>query len=157
MWTDAVIVAQMRSAVQACLPKEAFLKRDRGDGVFVSNAPVFTPDSVKIPRFRTEQTGMLVRIYPDSYWAGQLEAMCVPAESDLCHSLERFRGIEPSAEAMALFCTGCKLLDAGKSALPTEIEAFGRNVRQLAAVVLRGGTNGGGLYALSLLDAMLKT
>ena len=40
-------------------------------------------------------------------------------------------------------------------AVYAEIAAYDRAVRQLVAVALRGGMDGGGLYALSLIDHML--
>ena len=156
MWNDFHLMDEMRSAVRSHLPEEAFLKRDRFDGLFVSNAPAFAPEIEEIPSFHVEKTGKLIRIRPEEGWIGRLEEEYRDTPEDLSASLARFRGAEISAEAMALFCTGLKLMDAGKGALPGEILQFDRSVRQLAARALRKDIPGGGLYALSLLDGMLK-
>lgn len=154
MWNDLPLA--MRSAVQAHLPEAAFLRRDRCGGLFVSNAPAFGAKLPEIPDFRVESAGKLIRIYPDAIWLLRLEEGFSGTESDLSRSLLRFRNLTPTAEAMGFFCTGLKLLDAGEGASAGEIALFDRDVRQLAARVLRKDIGGGGLYGLSLLDAMLK-
>lgn len=156
MWNKSHLPEEMRSAVQARLPKQAFLKRDRGNGLFVSNALVFDAEIREIPGFHVECAGKLIRIFPDIVWIRKLEEEYADAQDDLSASLVRFKGAEISEEAMALFCTGVKLLDAGEGALPGEIVQFDRSVRQLAARTLRKDVSSGGLYALSLLDGMLK-
>lgn len=156
MWNDFHLMDEMRSAVRASLPEPAFLRRDRSDGLFVSNAPVFAPETSEIPGFDVERIDKLIRIRPDESWLRKLEEACPNCADDFCRSLTRFRGAEISAEAMSLFCAGLKLIDAGEGALPGEIAQFDRNVRQLAARALRKDVSGGGLYGLSLLDAGLK-
>lgn len=157
MWAEENPAAEMRALLKSLLPEKAFLRRDRGSGLFVSNAPVFAPDLKALPSFYMEKEGMLLRIFPDESWIERIEHACGGMDADLCRSLERFRGENISPEAMTLLCAGLKILDAGDSALPGEIEVFDRNVRQLAARALRGGICGGGIYALSLLDARIKT
>lgn len=155
MWSEDRLTEQMRRAIVPHLPERAFLRRDRGEGLFISNAPVFMQAETAIPGFDVDVLGQLIRIRPDKSWIALVEKR-TPADF-FSQSLLRFRGVEPGAEAMALFCTGCKLIDAGAGVSNGEIAVFDRNVRHLAAKALRGGTNGGGLYALSLLDAALKT
>ena len=153
MWIEA----EMRSAVRSALPEKAFLRRDRGDGLFITNAPVFDPGLDTIALFRLEKQDKLMLILPEPVWLQRLEAENPAPADDLSASLMRFRGIAPTEEAMLLFCEGIKLLDTGASALPEAITAFDRALRRMAARALRGGCSGGGLYALSLLDARLKT
>lgn len=143
----------MRRAIIPHLPEQAFLRRDRGDALFISNAPIFGFDAGCIPRFQLEYAGKMLRIRPDSTWLRELEAHFADPMDDFSRSLLRFRGLEPSSESMALFYWGCKLLDA--PAVQSEIERFDQSVRQSAAIALRNGC-GGGLYALSLLDAQAK-
>jgi len=155
MQSEDRLTEQMRRAIVPHLPERAFLRRDRGEGLFISNAPVFTAEEIRIPGFHVEGNGNLTRISPDKSWIALVEKR--EPEGFFSLSLLRFRGTEPGGEAMALFCTGCKLIDAGAGVSNGEIAVFDRNVRQLAAKALRGGVSGGGLYGLSLLDAWLKT
>ena len=157
MRPELALIADMRTALRAALDERAFLRRDRGDGLFISNAPVFTPETGGIGGFDVERIGQLIRIRPDTIWVNRAEAEIDAPEDDFARSMLRFRGREPDSESMALFCRGIKLLDAGEGALPGEIETYDRDVRRLAARALRGENTGGGLYALSLLDAMMKT
>lgn len=150
------LIDEMRSHLRSALPEKAFLRRDRGEGLFVSNGPVFGMEDAVIPGFHVERIGQLIRLYPDIRWLRKLEEDFRDAENDLCGSLLRFKGMEPSKEAMALFRAGLKLLDAGDGAAENEIAAFDREIRQLAARALRKDIGGGGLYGLSLLDGMLK-
>ena len=150
------LIKEMREAVRASLPKQAFLKRDRGCGLFVNNAPVFEAEIREIPGFYMESTGKLIRIYPDKSWLERLEEEYDGPEDHFSRSLARFKGAEISDEALLLFCAGLKLIDAGDGALSGETAGFERDLRQLAARALRKDISGGGLYGLSLLDGMLK-
>ena len=150
------LMEEMRLAIHSRLPEKAFLRRDRENGLFVSNAPVFDPEIREIPGFHIENTGKLIRIYPEVRWLRRLEDEYAGAADHFSLSLARFKGAEVSDAAMVLFCTGLKLLDAGEGAGEAEIALFDRNLRQLAARALRKDIPGGGLYTLSLLDEMLK-
>jgi len=143
-------LARMREMLRAALPEKAFLRRDRGDGLFISNAPAFDRELAAIPGFILEEAGSLIRILPDAAWIQRLEEKIEPADH-LCESLVRFRGV-PSDEAnIRLFSMGLKLLDMGASVPDNEILAFDRALRQRAALALRGGC-GGALYAAAIVN-----
>ena len=63
MWTDAGPLRQMRAAARAALPPRAFLRRDRGKALFVTNAPAFNPALREIPGFTAERRGGLLVLY----------------------------------------------------------------------------------------------
>lgn len=153
MWIEDAL-AEMRSQLRAQLPDRAFLRRDRGEDLFVSNAPVFAPSVSEIPDFCVRREGALLHISPDVDWLLRLERQpCTPPDH-FCESLRRFCGESPTPEAMRLFIRGAKLADAGASADTTSLALFDRTVRQHAALALRSGA-GGGTYALALLDFAL--
>ena len=140
-------IARMRESLRVALPERAFLRRDRGDALFISNAPAFEEEIPAIPGFILKKEGTLLHILPDSAWMLELEKNDPPDQ--LSETLLRFRGMEADEGALNLFAGGLKLLDGG--AAPHEAAAFDRSVRQRAAAALRGG-HPGGLYALSLLN-----
>ena len=141
---------RMRKALRAALPEKAFLKRDRGDALFVTNAPVFDPTIVSIPGFILVPNGKLLQILPDAGWIAGIEQHA-NAPDHLSASLLRFRDTEPDMENLRLCAQGLKLLDTGASTAPNEIEAFERSLRQRAALALRNAASGGGLYAAALI------
>ena len=152
MWTDAGPLRQLRAAARAALPSRAFLRRDRGDALFVTNAPAFDPALREIPGFAAERRGSLMYLLPDESWIRRWERRFPDPPDDLCAGLARFRGQAPDRENLLLFAQGAKLLDG--SATKEEITAYGRRLRQRAALALRGGC-GGGLYASALINFQL--
>ena len=154
MWTEPSIVQRMRAEIQAVLPPKAFLRRDRGEGLFITNAPVFAPDLNEIPGFIVEQDGKMMRILPDEGWIAHLEEDYSEAPDFFCASLARFRALAPDRENLMLFAAGAKILDAFSSASEDEIIAYDRALRQRTAVALRGGC-GGGLYGCALLNSKI--
>ena len=152
MWTDAGPLRQMRASARAALPARAFLRRDRGEMLFVTNAPAFDPALREVPGFIAEWRGGLLFLLPDAGWLRRWERRFPEPPDDLCAKLDRFRGEAPDRENLLLFARGAKLLDA--HATPEDIAAYDRAVRQRAAVALRGGC-GGGLYAAALLNHRL--
>ena len=142
-------LGRMREILRAALPEKAFLRRDRGDALFISNAPAIAPVVDPVPGFVFLVDGKLLRILPEPRWMQKWEETEPP--DHLSESLIRFRGAEPEQEALVLFVRGLKLLDMGAGAPANEIDAFDRAVRQLAAAALRRGS-GGGLYALAILN-----
>lgn len=148
MWIE-----EMRSMLQKHLPERAFLRRDRGDNLFVSNAPVFDPGITSIPGFILCREGHLLHILPDESWIARIEGSGI-APDHLAATLLRFRGNTTDRENLLLFARGCKLLDEG-SPSPNDIEAYDRSLRQRAAAALRGEC-GGGLYACAVLAIRLR-
>jgi len=147
------LLQQMRDALNASLPEKAFLRRDRGDALFISNAPTFDPGMREIPGFTIEVREKLMHILPDAGWLARLEA--AEPQDQLSRSLLRFRGQAPDHDNLRLFAQGLKLLDFPGSAPEAEIEAYDRALRQRAALALRGGC-GGGLYAAALVNAQVQ-
>ena len=112
MWTDGGPLRQMRAALRALLPPRAFLRRDREDALFVTNAPAFDPGLRDLPGFLAERRGPLLAVLPDASWVTRVERRCPEPPDGLSASLVRFRGQVPDRENLALFARGAKLLDA---------------------------------------------
>ena len=145
----------MRDTLRAALPEQAFLKRDRGDALFITNAPVFDPSIETIPGFILIPNGKLMQILPDACRIAGIELREAP--DHLCASLLRFRGLEADLDEFRLCAQGLKLIDMGPSAAENEIEAYDRSLRQCAALALRGAACGGGLYAAALINHDIKS
>lgn len=134
----------LRAYVAARLPDGAFLRRDRGDAMYVTNAPAkgWRGD---IPGFTVETEGALAHISPDA----DTMQKCGYEGDALARELCRFRGA--SDEALSIFAACMKCAEA-----PDEraFAACDRRVRQAAAAALREG-GGEGLYycALALAEA----
>ncbi len=152
MYTDAGPLRQLRAQARTALPPRAFLKRDRGDALFVTNAPAFAPELREVPGFLAERRGALLYLLPEPAWLLRWERRFREPPDALCESLARFKGMPPDRENLSLFARAAKLLDGHPS--PGEVEALDRELRQRAAVALRGGC-GGGLYAAAILLHML--
>lgn len=127
------------------LPEGARAKRDRGAGLYVSDAPV---DS---PFFDCRPLKRGWRLLPAPELLGALEAEAGEPSGALLRSLARFRGMAAEPESIALFCEGAKLLEAPE---PSRMDAWDMRLRRRAAVCLRAG-GGGGLYACALLQKEL--
>ena len=155
MWTEPSPMQLIRDAIRPHLPPKASLKRDRGEGLLVTNAPVFDPDIHEIPGFILERQGNLLRILPDPGWIRELENADPP--DFLCKSLLRFRRQLPDRQNLLLCVQGLKLLDAGCEPAPAEIAAYDRALRQRCAEALRGGACAGGLYAAALILTQINT
>lgn len=140
------MIERMRRALAAALPPGAFLKRDRGEALFVTDAPRRgpCPDWAALD-FEAALAGGLARLTPGAGWLRALEAACDEPPDCFCASLRRFMG-QPEDGARRLFAQGLKCLDD-----PRQFSVYDRALRQRAAVALRGGVGGGGLYACALL------
>ena len=149
MQIDSGLLESMRDRIRPLLPERAFLRRDRGGNLFITNAPAFAAELPSLPGFILEESGGLVRILPDSSWVAEAEA-AGPADH-LSESLLHFRGKEPDLKNLRLFARGLKIIDMGASVPANELRTYDRAVRQRAALALRGGC-GGGLYACALLN-----
>ena len=134
----------LRERARAALPAGAFLRRDRGDALYVTDAPRrgFTGE---VPGMRAAVSGGLMRLYPKEEALGE----CPFPPDDLARALERFRCLPATDAAVFLFTEGLKILEDPDG---TGYLAYDKKVRQAAAVALR--TNGGGgLYACALVRA----
>ena len=153
----------LREAAAAALPPGAFLRRDRGDALFVTDAPRLRPEA-DWPRlfsgagFACVVENGLALLAPDAGWLDRLEGSRPEPPDALCASLLRFRGLAPEAESLRLFALGARALDGGEDGA-----RFDRLLRQRAAACLRlnrmdhdHSPRGGGLYACALLDHELE-
>lgn len=152
----AALPAVLRERLRPLLPERAFLRRDRGDALFVTNAPALSGDpslqtALEAAGFLCETRGSLLRIAPDPDLLLALEQAHSPCDF-LSMSLTRLRGRTPCAEALALFAQGIRLLE---HAAPSDTEVYVRRTHQLAALCLR--KNLGGAYACALICHTLKT
>ena len=153
----------LREAVAARLPEGAFLRRDRGEALFVTDAPRRRPDAdwsaaLAGAGFACAEEAGLLRISPDAPWLARLEAAYPEPPDPFCASLRRFAGLPPEAESLRLFALGARALDGGEDGA-----RFERLLRQRTAVCLRenrihprSSPRGGGLYACALLTHILK-
>ena len=138
---------RMREEIRAALPERAFLRRDRGEALFITNAASIG----ELYGFILEPRGNMTCVLPDGSQMAALEARHAEPLDELCRTLLRFRGRTADDAALRLFARGLKLLDCGKLP-PNEAEAFDRALRQRAALALRDAADCGGLYALAILN-----
>ena len=153
LWHAPSPLERLRGELRPLLPERAFLKRDRGDALLISNAPAFGLSPERLPGCIVERRGMLLRILPDAQWVAEYEAAIPEPPDHLSRTLLFFRGVEADIDNLHLFARIAKLMDAQPS--PGEIEACDRALRNRAALALRGGC-GGGLYACACVRALLK-
>ena len=153
MWNEPSPLDMLRGELRPLLPERAFLKRDRGDALLITNAPVFGCTPERLPGCIVENRGMLLAILPDAQWVADFEATVPEPPDHLSRTLLFFRGVEADIDNLHLFARIAKLMDAQPS--PGEIEACDRALRNRAALALRGGW-GGGLYACACVRALLK-
>ena len=154
----ADLARALRRAAAGALPDGAFLRRDRGDGLFVTDAPRLAPggdwpDRLAAAGFCCRVNGGLARLRPGAGWLRRLEEDRPEPPDDLCAGLLRFRGLAAEEESLALFALGARALDAGGDPAP-----YDRLLRRRAAACLRlnrmnplDPLRGGGLYACALL------
>ena len=137
-------MTDLRALVAAQLPQDAFLRRDRGNALYVTNAPA-KGWSGEIDGFLVEADGAIARITPDY---GTMQR-CGYASDRLAQELERFRGASP--EVLEIFTACMKCAEAPDGAAYDKCD---RALRQAAAVAMRNG-GGEGLYycALALAEA----
>lgn len=137
--------------MRAVLPQNAFLRRDRGDALFITDAPRrgMNPDWASLG-FLCETKDGLARITPGPIWLNALESEYAVPPDRLCRTFARFKGT-PSPASIQLFALGMKMLDGG----PYD-PAFDRNLRQTAAEALRKHENCGGLYACALIHHRIE-
>lgn len=145
-----------REMIRPLLPERAFLRRDRGDGLFITNAPMLADADPLVCQLQTRgfdciRTGGLLRIRPGAVLVAQLEVIREPPDF-FCWTLSRFRGRMPDEASLSLFARGIQLLE---SADPGRVREYIRQTRQLAALSLR--SDQGGAYACGLIAHCLET
>ena len=155
---NSPIARALREAAATALPPRAFLRRDRGDGLFVTNAPRVAPEAdwtapLSAAGFLCQSESGLIRLTPGPVWLARLELDYPEPPDFLCVSLTRVEGLAPEPESLRLFALGVKALEDA-----SEAPRFDRRLRQRAAECLRlnqthphDPTRGGGLYACALL------
>jgi len=147
--------AALRELILPALPEAAFLRRDRGDALFITNAPRFTDADTLADHLRTRGfvcapgNGFL-RISPGPALLTRFELQH-DAPDFFCETLLRFRGCPPSEDALRLFSRGIQLLE---NADPGKKNEYLRQVRRLAALSLRNRQ--GGVYACALIACALN-
>lgn len=143
--------AALRRAARQLLPTGAFLRRDRGDALYVTDAPRRSAAvDWSAAGFVCREAGGLAYLTPDAVWLQRLEALYPDPPDALCQSFRRFTG-PPDAEALRLFARGMKALEAG-----AHDPGYARELRQHAAVCLREHLPGGGLYACALANHLIE-
>lgn len=134
----------LREAVARALPEGAFIRRDRGRALYVTNAPAKGWRG-GVDGFDTAISGGLAYITPDR----DTLQRCDFEPDRLAVELSAMKGA--SDEAVAIFSACVKCAEAPTAG---EFEKCDRLLRQAAAVALRRG-GGEGLYycALALAEA----
>ena len=143
----------LRQTARSALHEGAFLRRDRENATFVTDAPRFDPDAAAAlsrAGFVAEARGNLLALTPDAVWLRRLEAAFPDPPDFLCETLLRFRGRAPDGAALRLFARGARLLDGEK-----DDGSYDKALRRQAAEALRKGS-GGGLYACGLMRYLIK-
>ena len=148
--------SQLRETLRPVLPARAFLRRDRGGALFITNAPRFADADglmhhLQMRGFLCSHDNGFLRISPGPKHLTDFELAHEPPDF-FCQSLLRLRGASPSNDALSLFSRGIQLLE---SADPGSIAVYLRQTRQLAALSLRNRQ--GGAYACALIAHILET
>lgn len=141
----------MRRQLASILPEDAFLKRARADGTFITNALKWDEEHILLNTltragFLCRQEGELLVISPGSAQMLAFEQSYPVPPDFLCASLLRFRGQVPDPAALTLFAAGVRLTEHSS---PAEQQDYERRVRRLAAVCLREHL--GGAYGCAIL------
>ena len=133
----------------------AFLKRDRGGALYITDAPRFGAVSVPLG-FAGEMRGGLMLLSPEDSYAEAFAEWALPrcADDPLFADFARFSGRAADAGSRALFIEGLKAVEA--RAPYCGIAAYDRRLRGLAAEALRLGAGGGALRACAACLAALS-
>lgn len=143
----------VREMVSKAIPDGAFLRRDRENALFITNAPA-KGEIAPLYDFIVEINGPMARIHIKPSSMERISNALDLPDSILSHELTRFK--ETSPEAAQLFSDILKALDNPPGA---DFDSLDRRVRRAAAVAMRSG-GGDGLYhcakALSELENIMK-
>ena len=148
----------LRRAARRALPEGATLRRDRGDALFVTDAPVRAgggnwASGLAEAGFIVRADGHLAHLTPGPDWITRLEADWPEPPDSLSATLIRYRGLSPDGAVLSLIAMGLRALDGGQ-----EGPAYDRLLRQRAALCLRAPDrySPGGLYACALIDHLIE-
>ena len=148
----------LRRAARAALPEGAMLRRDRGDALFVTDAPSRADGGNWASRlaeagFIVRADGNLAHLTPGHAWVTRLEADWPEPPDSLSATLIRYKGLSPDGSVLSLIAVGLRALDGGQ-----EGHAYDRLLRQRAALCLRAPDRypPGGLYACALIDHLIE-
>lgn len=136
----------LRAAVRALLPGGAFLRIDREEALFVTDAPRrgAGPDLVEALEkagFSACTRGGLLAMVPKDEWMPRLtEALGAP-EDEQSALLKRLLKRSVSAQDRAAWICAVKCMECGCASAAAQ-----RRIRACAAVALRTGRGGGALY-----------
>lgn len=150
----AALPGRLRDVARPLLPQRAFLRRARGEGTFITDA-LRHADEPLIPLLTAAGFICAARrdcllLSPDAGTLTDLELRHSVPPDFFCETLLRFRGQPPCGDALSLFATGVRLLEASTA---DERRIYQRRARNLAAVCLR--THQGGAYACGLIAHIL--
>jgi len=146
---------RLREIIRPLLPLRAFLRRARGEGMFITDAPRHAEEN-SVPLLTacgflcTEANGCLI-LSPGASILTDFELRHSDPPDFFCETLLRFRGKPPCNEALALFAVGVRLLE---SSTADERHLYCRRARNLAALCLRN--HAGGAYACGLIAHILE-
>ena len=145
----------LREAARGALPSGAFLRRDRGDALFITDAPRHRPQKdweqiLSNVGFDCELNQGMLRLYPSAAWLESLSARFSVPPDAFCASALRFASRPTETDSLRLFALGVRILDGESGA-----EAYDRLLRRRMAVCLRSG-GGGGLYACALIKYLIE-
>jgi len=146
----------------------AFLRRDRGAELYVTDAPKTGQGdacerALERAGFCVNRAGALICVMPgDSLIGGFIEWAAPACAGDpLFEDFARFSARESCADERALFAEGLKLLEThgagGENNTLGKTALYERRVRQMAARCLRAGQFGGRLRACAAIIKMLLT
>jgi len=147
----------LRAAVLSLLPgaKGIFLRCDRGNALYVTNAPARTDEKTDWAGsgFEHRTEGKLIFLTPQAEWIDRIEQW-LENRTD-AQRLRKAVGHadfqEISREDLSLFIEGVKRLE-----MRGDAEEYEKRVRQRAAVCLREKRGGGTLRACALIADFLR-
>ena len=141
----------------ACLPdvRGLFLRCDRGNSLYVTNAPARTDEQIDWAKagFSAQDEGKLTFLIPGEEWIAKLEAWLrerVEA-TYLAGAVRNACFGECLPEDMGLWIEGVKRLE-----MKGDAAGYEKLVRQRAAVCLRKKTGGGTLVVCALLADLMN-
>ncbi len=147
----------IRKAAETCLPdaKGIFLRCDRGDGLYVTNAPSRTRDPIdwEAAGFHAQGNGRITFLVPDERW---IKPFCEWLRTQvrapfLARAVENACFGEVDAEDLWLWMEGIKRLE-----LHGDADMYEKLIRKRAAVCLRERSGGGTIVVCALMVDLMN-